>query len=131
MIDPLPANVRHWFDEDLLPGIREFFAESRNRDVVERLLEHGVQPVVEDEAEPEEQPLAGCTYVLTGSLESLTRSEAKKRLESLGARVTGSVSKNTTAVIAGSEPGSKLDKAREIGVEILDEDGLRQLLEQD
>ncbi|MGK7297465.1 MAG: NAD-dependent DNA ligase LigA [Candidatus Wenzhouxiangella sp. M2_3B_020] len=111
--------------------IREFFSESRNRDVVRRLLDQGVEPIVEDQAEPEEQPLAGRTYVLTGSLESLTRSEAKKRLEAMGARVTGSVSKNTTAVIAGAEPGSKLEKARQVGVEILDEDGLRELLDQD
>ena len=109
--------------------IHEFFSEPRNRDVVQRLIDRGVEWHVESEPEPEQQPLSGNTYVLTGSLEALTRSEAKKRLESLGARVTGSVSKNTTAVIAGSEPGSKLDKARDLGVEVLDEDGLRALLE--
>lgn len=108
--------------------IREFFDEQRNRDVIARLLENGVEWHVEQAPEPEKQPLKGCTYVLTGSLEKLTRSDAKSRLERLGARVTGSVSKNTTAVIAGSDPGSKLDKAGELGVDVLDEAGLEQLL---
>jgi DNA ligase (NAD+) len=72
--------------------------------------------------------LTGKTYVLTGSLSGLTRSQAKQRLEALGARVTGSVSGNTTAVIAGESPGSKLDKAQELGITVLDEDGLQALL---
>ncbi len=109
--------------------IHEFFSEPRNRDVVQRLLDRGVEWQVESEPEPAEQLLSGNTYVLTGSLDAMTRSEAKKRLEALGARVTGSVSKNTTAVIAGKEPGSKLEKARDLGVEVLGEDGLRALLE--
>jgi len=108
--------------------IREFFSEQRNRQVIANLLEAGVEWYVQEAAAPERQPLAGCTYVLTGSLEGLTRSEAKQRLESLGARVAGSVSKNTTAVIAGAEPGSKLKKAGELGVEVLDENGLQELL---
>ncbi|MFO7762513.1 MAG: NAD-dependent DNA ligase LigA [Wenzhouxiangellaceae bacterium] len=108
--------------------IREFFDEARNRRVIERLLESGVEWYVEQAAEPEQQPLAGCTYVLTGSLEGLTRSQAKQRLEALGARVTGSVSKNTTAVVAGEDSGSKLEKARELGVEVLDEAALQELL---
>ena len=68
--------------------------------------------------------------MLTGSLSGLTRSEAKKRLEALGARVTGSVSKNTTALVAGDSPGSKLDRARELGIEVLDEAALGKLLEE-
>ena len=68
------------------------------------------------------------TLVLTGSLDTMPRSEAKKRLEGLGAKVTGSVSKKTSAVIAGSDPGSKLGKARELGVTVLDETGLMKLL---
>ncbi|MDX1626296.1 MAG: helix-hairpin-helix domain-containing protein, partial [Wenzhouxiangellaceae bacterium] len=109
--------------------IREFFDEPANREVVRRLLEAGVRWRVEEPEAPTEQPLAGRTLVLTGSLETMTRSEAKKRLEALGAKVTGSVSKNTSAVIAGSEPGSKLERARELGVEVLDEAGLEALLE--
>ncbi len=73
-------------------------------------------------------PLAGRTYVLTGTLEAMTRDEAKAALEARGARVSGSVSKKTTAVIAGTEPGSKLAKARQQGIEILDEAAFRQLL---
>lgn len=108
--------------------IREFFDEQRNREVIANLLDNGVEWHVEQAPAPEEQPLKDRTYVLTGSLERLTRSEAKSRLERLGARVTGSVSKNTTALIAGSDPGSKLDKARDLGVDVLDEDGLEALL---
>jgi len=74
-------------------------------------------------------PLAGCTFVLTGKLDAMTRGAAKSALESQGAKVTGSVSKQTTAVIAGAEPGSKRDKAAELGIPVLDEAGLRALLE--
>jgi len=108
--------------------IREFFDESRNRDVLQRLIGAGVTWHVDPAVEPGAQPLVGKTYVLTGSLGSMTRSEAKKRLEALGARVTGSVSGSTSAVIAGSDPGSKLERAQELGIEILDEDGLLELL---
>jgi len=109
--------------------IREFFAEPHNRKVISRLLENGVQWSVEAVAERGRQPLQGQVYVLTGTLDTMPRSEARKRLEALGAKVTGSVSKNTTAVIAGSDPGSKLARAQELGVEILDEAGLARLLE--
>jgi len=108
--------------------IREFFGETANQKVVANLIANGVEWHVDQAPEPEEQPLAGRTYVLTGSLDNLTRSQAKARLEKLGARVTGSVSKNTTAVVAGRDPGSKLEKAREIGVDVLDEAGLEALL---
>jgi len=109
--------------------IRGFFDEPRNREVIRRLLDHGVSPEAEERAPAGDRPLAGCTYVLTGSLESMTRSEAKQRLQALGARVTGSVSGSTTAVIAGSDPGSKLDKAERLGVDVLAEDALLGLLE--
>ena len=108
--------------------IREFFDEQRNREVIQRLLDSGIEWYIEQTAAPERQPLAGRSYVLTGSLEGLSRSEAKQRLEALGARVTGSVSKNTTAVIAGRDPGSKLSRARELNVEVLEEPDLQELL---
>jgi DNA ligase (NAD+) len=74
------------------------------------------------------KPLSGKTVVLTGTLPTLSREEAKEMLESAGAKVAGSVSKKTDYVVAGAEAGSKLDKARELGVAVLDEDGLRGLL---
>jgi len=108
--------------------VASFFRESHNREVIERLREAGVHWA---EAEPKasgEQPLAGLTFVLTGALESMTRDEAKERLEALGAKVSGSVSGKTRYVVVGADPGSKLAKAQELGVETLDERGLLQLL---
>ena len=75
------------------------------------------------------QPLAGKTFVLTGTLPSLSRDEAKALLEAAGAKVAGSVSKKTHCVVAGAEAGSKLDKAHELGVPVIDEAGLRALLD--
>ncbi|WP_376693427.1 NAD-dependent DNA ligase LigA [Wenzhouxiangella sp. EGI_FJ10409] len=111
--------------------LRAFFDEAHNRRVIEELLDAGVRYEPEEATgQAEALPLAGCTYVLTGSLSGLTRSQAKQRLEALGARVTGSVSKNTTALIAGDSPGSKLDRARELDIEVLDETALVKLLEE-
>jgi len=108
--------------------VRAFFDEPHNQEVIEQLLAVGVHYEVIASDEGTEKPLSGCTYVLTGSLARRTRSEAKAALEALGARVTGSVSGSTTAVIAGSEPGSKIERAREKGIDILDEDDLERLL---
>ncbi len=83
-------------------------------------------PIAPDQ---ENQPLAGKTFVLTGTLESLTRDQASERLRALGAKVAGSVSKKTDYVVAGHDAGSKLDKARELGVQVLDEAGLLELME--
>ncbi len=99
-----------------------FFAEPHNREVIDALLAAGVQwqaitPTVRHEA----PPLAGRSVVLTGTLGTMTRNDAKTRLRGLGARVSGSVSKKTAFVVAGSEPGSKLAKAADLGVEVLDE----------
>ena len=107
--------------------VHEFFTDAGNRDVIDALLRH-VTPV-EGSALRGDLPLAGQTYVLTGTLESLSRDEAKERLELLGAKVAGSVSKRTHTLVAGAEAGSKLDKARELGIPILDEPALLELLE--
>jgi DNA ligase (NAD+) len=107
--------------------IHDFLAEGGNRDVIADLRQFVRWPDVP--ARRGALPLTGRTYVLTGTLESLTRDEAKERLEALGAKVSGSVSKKTTAVFAGAEAGSKLDKAESLGVPVLDEQALRDLLE--
>ncbi|GAB3682569.1 NAD-dependent DNA ligase LigA [Salinisphaera aquimarina] len=100
--------------------IADFFDEPRNVDVIAALVEAGVHwPTVDVDQSP--QPLAGQTFVLTGSMESLTRDEAGARLEALGARVTSSVSKKTDYVVVGEGPGSKRDKAEKLGVTLLDE----------
>jgi DNA ligase (NAD+) len=81
------------------------------------------------EVEAEVLPLAGQTWVLTGTLETMTREDAKERLEALGAKVAGSVSKKTTKVVAGPGAGSKLDKAKELGIDVWDEAEFQRFLE--
>jgi DNA ligase (NAD+) len=99
----------------------DFFATERNREVIRLLRESGVQwPAIAPRAR-DELPLAGKIFVLTGSLEVLTRDQAKERLQFLGAKVSGSVSKKTDYVVAGPGAGSKLTAAQELGIEILDE----------
>lgn len=105
--------------------IVEFFAEQHNRDVIGKLRAAGVHwPAVE---RPREQPLAGKVFVLTGTL-SMPRQALKDRLQALGAKVTGSVSKQTDYVVAGENPGSKQEKAVKLGVEVLDEAGCIKLI---
>ena len=112
-------------------SVRTFFDEPHNREVVAQLRRRGI---VWDEHEGAAaqagapRPLAGKTFVLTGTLPALTRDEAKALIEAAGGKVTGSVSKKTDVVVAGEEAGSKLDKARELGIEVVDEAGLRALL---
>jgi DNA ligase (NAD+) len=110
-------------------SIHTFFQQAHNREVVEQLRAAGIRWDEHDGvAAAAPKPLAGLTVVLTGTLPTLTRDEAKDLLEAAGAKVAGSVSKKTAYVVAGEEAGSKLDKARELGVAVLDEDGLRALL---
>lgn len=107
----------------------EFFAEARNRDVIERLQAAGVHWPAPRVSVSDEQPLAGLTFVLTGTLETLAREDAEEALRGLGAKATGSVSKKTHYLIAGRDAGSKLAKAQSLGVPILDEAALVQILE--
>ena len=109
-------------------SIHTFFRQPHNREVVEQLRACGVTWAEGEPAVRAPKPLAGKTIVLTGTLPSLSRDAARQLLEAAGAKVAGSVSKKTDYVIAGAEAGSKLDKARELGVTVLDEDGLRALL---
>jgi DNA ligase (NAD+) len=110
-------------------SIRTFFEQAHNREVVEQLRAVGLQWEEHDGAAVlPPLPLAGITVVLTGTLPNLSRDEAKELIEAQGGKVAGSVSKKTHYVVAGSEAGSKLDKAVALGLTVLDEDGLRQLL---
>lgn len=105
-------------------SIRRFFGEPHNLELVERLRAAGLQFAYDAPARPAAGPLTGMTFVLTGTLPTLTRDEAKAKIEEAGGKVTGSVSKKTTVLVAGEEAGSKLDKARELNVEIWDENTL-------
>jgi DNA ligase (NAD+) len=111
-------------------SLQRFFSIDLNRQVVDRLREVGVNfEGPEPGAEPEDDTFAGMTFVLTGTLDRQTRDEATARIESRGGKVTGSVSKKTSYVVAGATPGSKLAKAEQLGVTVLDEDGFDDLLE--
>ena len=110
-------------------SIADFLAEAHNREVMEHLRACGVHWAEHQPLPAAALPLSGKTFVLTGTLATLSREQAKEKLEALGARVSGSVSKKTDYVVAGAEAGSKLDKARELGVAVLDEQQLLELLE--
>lgn len=109
-------------------SIRTFFDQPHNREVVEQLRACGVTWEEGEPAPVETLPLAGKTFVLTGTLPTLSREDAKALLEAAGAKVAGSVSKKTDYVVAGAEAGSKLDKAHELGVAVLEETQLKEML---
>jgi DNA ligase (NAD+) len=113
----LAASVRSWFDEP------------RNRELIEAFRSAGLTLTGERKAAPAgPQPLAGKTFVLTGTLAAMSRDEAQRRIETLGGKVTGSVSKKTSFVVVGAEAGSKLEKARALGVTTLDEPAFLDLI---
>ncbi|HIJ34701.1 MAG TPA: hypothetical protein HPP65_09890 [Gammaproteobacteria bacterium] len=118
--------------EDVGPIVAEniitFFAQPHNCEVIDQLLLAGLEWPDVEPVSSLEQALSGQRYVITGTLNEMTRSEAKQRLQTLGAKVVGSVSRKTTALICGADPGSKREKALSIGVPILDENELKQLL---
>jgi DNA ligase (NAD+) len=107
-------------------ALRSFFGQPRNRELVERLRAAGL--CFEQEVAPTSGPFQGLTFVLTGTLQSMSREEAAARIEAAGGKVTSAVSKKTRYVVAGADPGSKLDKARQLGVEVLDEPAFLSLL---
>lgn len=108
-------------------SVLEFFKEEKIISSIKELLDLGIKPYFE-EASVSDNPFVGKTIVVTGSLENYSRSEIKEKLESLGAKVSGSVSKKTDYVLAGKEPGSKYDKALELGVKILSEEEFASML---
>ncbi len=102
-------------------SIRQFFAEQRNRELIERLRAAGLQFTAPRKARAQAGPLAGQTFVITGTLPTLKREEAKEKIEAAGGKVAGSVSSKTNYLVAGEDAGSKLKKAQELGVEVIDE----------
>jgi DNA ligase (NAD+) len=108
-------------------SIYQFFREPRNRQLVERLRDAGLQSHYES-TRPKAGPLKGLTFVLTGTLPNLSREDAKRLIEAAGGKVVGSVSKKTSYVVAGEDAGSKLGKAQELGVKVVSEDGLLDLI---
>jgi DNA ligase (NAD+) len=111
-------------------SILDFFASDAGKKILRRMKQFGIKPKSE-KISPQKVaalPLTGKTFVLTGTLPSMTREEATEKIEALGGHVTGSVSKKTDYVLAGAEPGSKIDKAKELGVKIIDEAAFRKML---
>ncbi len=107
--------------------VHRFFEQPKNNDVIDRLIESGVKwPAIQDN--DQDKPLVGQTWVITGTLTDFTRPELKQKLQSLGAKVAGSVSSKTDCLVAGLQAGSKLTKAQALNISIVDEDELKRLL---
>ena len=105
-----------------------FFQETHNNEVIDALLNAGIDPILPAKVDIKDLPLMGNTYVITGTLNEMRRNDAKAQLEALGAKVSGSVSKNTTALFAGEKAGSKLTKAESLGVDVMNEEALIKLI---
>jgi DNA ligase (NAD+) len=108
--------------------VRSWFDEPHNRTLIERLQQAGVNMTAAVSARPGALPLEGKTFVITGTLDSMSRDQAGEAVERLGGRVVSSVSGKTNFVVVGREPGSKADRARELGVETLDEPAFLRLI---
>ena len=116
------------FGPSIAENLTEWFASPDNHEMLARLKASGVWPVSEEQAASGPQPLNGLTFVITGTLPSLGRNEAKELIEKNGGKVTGSVSKNTSYLVLGAEPGSKFDKGRQLNIPSLSEADLLQLI---
>ncbi|HEU4449375.1 MAG TPA: NAD-dependent DNA ligase LigA [Gaiellaceae bacterium] len=133
-VDALMAATQEQIEEvegigpDRAESIAGWFAEEKNRALVEELRELGLRLELGEDERPVEGPLSGKSYVITGTLERWSREQAKVALEERGAKVTDSVSKRTTGLVVGESPGSKLEKARRAGVEVLDEAAFEKLV---
>lgn len=114
--------------ETVARSILEFFRDERISQAIDKLLSEGVDPVYEEKDVPD-NPFKGSSVVITGTIEGLTRGEIKDRIEKMGGVVSGSVSKKTNVVIVGAEAGSKLDKARELGIPLMEEEELKEIFD--
>jgi DNA ligase (NAD+) len=108
-------------------SIVAFFQKDRNRSIIERLEQAGVT-LKKNKDKQKDLPLKGQQFVLTGTLGSFTRNEAEARIKALGGSIGSSVSKKTTYVVAGADPGSKIEKAQKLGIKIIDEDEFLKLI---
>ena len=115
--------------EVIAQSVVDYFSDSNNLFIIEKLKEKNVNMLYIDDSGEEKAEFLGKTFVLTGTLQSITREEAKARIESMGGNVTGTVSKKTSVVIVGDSPGSKYDKALELGISIWNEEEFIQMLE--
>jgi len=115
--------------EKVARAILDYFGNKKNREFVERLLQNGVMIKKQEIRDKKQGKLSGQTFVLTGTLSGMTRDEAKEKIKALGGEVSESVSKKTTAVIAGENPGSKMNKAEKLGVTILNEEEFKKMIE--
>jgi DNA ligase (NAD+) len=118
------------FGPNIAESIVEWFDNEENQEVLQKLQDHGVWPVEEKKEEQGPQPLEGLTFVVTGTLPNLTRTEIKNLIETHGGKVTGSVSGSTSYLVLGEDPGSKYDEAQKRNVPILSESDLKQLIEE-
>ena len=126
--EPQTLQQVHGIGPRMAEDVQRFFREQHNREVIDALRRAGVRWRAGEARSRTAQTLAGKTFVLTGGLSTMTRDEAKRSLKARGAKVAESVSKKTDYVVAGEDPGSKLDKARELGIDVIDETALKQLL---
>jgi DNA ligase (NAD+) len=108
-------------------SLYDYFQQKENRHYSDKLIKNGVL-IQKPKISSRQQKFSGKTFVVTGTLDTLSRDEAKKKIKELGGKVAAAVSKNTDYVVVGSDPGSKFEKAQELGVEILDEDKFLQLI---
>src|SRR5689334_23906301 len=115
---------------EISSSLESYFSEPHNRAVINELLNSGVRIEEETKPQPSDAGLAGKIFVFTGGLTGFTRDEAKRLVEEQGAQVTSSVSKKTSYVVAGHDPGSKLDQARKLGVTVLSEQEFGALLKE-
>ena len=118
------------FGPNIAESIVAWFDNEENQDVLQKFKDNGIWPVEEQKEEQGPQPLEGLTFVVTGTLPNLTRSEAKDLIETNGGKVTGSVSGNTDYLVLGEDPGSKYDQAQKRGVPTLSEEKLKQLIDE-